>query len=197
MRKTLTQLLLALGAIALMCGSAGAFSFDDIRLWAGSGSNRAAIVIDWNDGISPESIVWGFRWDGTATGRTMLNAVKAADEGLYEAAGTYGESAIYGLGYDVDGDGFSNADPADHYRAGFTTTGYWNYWVKSDISADWKYSNYGIQGRKLSDGCMDGWSYGGSPGDPTAATAVPEPGALTGLMTGLASLGGLVLRRRK
>ena len=41
-------------------------TFDEITFWAGSGEKRAALVIQWNDGVSPSSIRWGFRWNGEA-----------------------------------------------------------------------------------------------------------------------------------
>ncbi|MCE5322244.1 PEP-CTERM sorting domain-containing protein [bacterium] len=227
MKKILSTVLLALGAAALFCGSAGAFSFDDIRLWAGSGSNRAAMVIDWNDGISPQSIVWGYKWDGTATGKDMFDAVLALDNRLYasmEYWPSYDGYTVYGIGYDLDADGSGFVsgvrqdaggdedgyalDSDDHYCEGWFT-GYWSYYVAEttgSLPSSWDYSGWGISARTLSDGSWDGWSFvsdmsdwtsAGPPDTPTAATAVPEPGALAGLVTGLMSLGGLALRRRK
>jgi hypothetical protein len=41
------------------------FNFDNITYWVGSGSNRAALVIDWYDGKEPQSIAWdidGMEW---------------------------------------------------------------------------------------------------------------------------------------
>src|SRR5215475_10301400 len=60
-----------------------ALSLDDIQLWTGSGSNRAALVIEWS---TPESLtnslvpipradktlVWGYRFNGSSVGATML-----------------------------------------------------------------------------------------------------------------------------
>ena len=50
-------------------------SFDNIQYWVGSGQNRAALVLQWNDGPDPVSVAWGYRWDGEATGIEMLRAV--------------------------------------------------------------------------------------------------------------------------
>lgn len=190
MRKTLTAMLLALVAAVFICGSVGAFSFNDIQLWAGSGSNRAALVIDWNDGKNPECLAWGYRWDGTATGRSMLNAIKSIDQRLYEAPGPYGEAAVLGLGYDMDSNGFSSDDSSDHYRSGWSTAGFWSYWLKSTTDGTWSFSHSGIAGRTLSDGCWDGWSFsnGAVPDTPTAATRVPEPSTFFVLVTGAAGL---------
>jgi len=61
-------------------GQPAPLNFDAIPVWAGTGTNRAAVVIQWNDGKSPSSLVWGFRWNGTATGIDMLRAVAGASE---------------------------------------------------------------------------------------------------------------------
>ena len=48
------------------------FSFEDIQFWVGSGSNRAALVIEWHDGTQPDAMVWGYKWDGEASGHDMI-----------------------------------------------------------------------------------------------------------------------------
>ncbi|MGD9506378.1 MAG: hypothetical protein AB7W37_15830 [Syntrophobacteraceae bacterium] len=161
------------------------FDFDDITYWVGSGGNQAALVIEWNDGKEPQTIVWGYRWDGTATGADMLAAISGsgyatggpfsgnmtgADSRLYtqlEWWSGYDAYTVYAFGYDVDGDGFGwqedadesggPADPDDHGYEGWYT-GYWSYWV-SDDGSEWAYSGWGISARELSDGSWDGWSY--------------------------------------
>ena len=62
--------LLEAGCVQPVCDLHGSRRVDcgDIQLWAGTGANEAAMVIDWNDGKSDESLVWGYRWDGSATG---------------------------------------------------------------------------------------------------------------------------------
>lgn len=280
MKKTLTKILLALGAAALLCSSASAFSFDDIQLWAGSGSNRAAMVIEWN---SPEvfnntsvkapsttkCLAFGYRFDGDETGEDMFNAILASNCGLYTVtSGTtaYGK-AVFGIGYDLDKDGdygltngstvytlsdfkdgvlsgsyddpdYLNAtDSGDVYWGGWYGPN-WELWHQKDLSATapnrgsgsywttsdgwsgydggWEFSQVGMSGMTLTDGSWMGWSVAagglefGSDSDGTTAweyhkhapdvstiSTVPEPGALAGLVTGLASLGGLVLRKRK
>ena len=55
--------------------SASVLTFDSIQFWTGAGTNRAALVIQWNDGASPVSLLWGFRWIGEARGIDMLKAI--------------------------------------------------------------------------------------------------------------------------
>lgn len=181
----------------------------DLQSWVGSGSNEAVLVIDWNDEIAPASLAWGYKWEGTATGRDMLNAVKAADNRLFEAIGgwngTAGTSTVYGFGYDVDGDGGSfvstavgietgyASDADDHYSEGWSSAGFWGY-SSSTNGQDWSYIT-GLSERVLSDNCWDGWSFGAADagwwgGDPT----VPTPEPVTAVLLGLGSL--LALKRK-
>ncbi len=99
-------------------------SLDDIEFWAGSGTNRAALVVDWRDGAAPQSLVWGYRWNGAADAETMIRAVAGtvvvkeyqgtnvleivhgADPRLFVVLSDQGWSrSIFGIGYDLDGDG--------------------------------------------------------------------------------------------
>lgn len=207
-----------IGMVGLVVGVAHAdFSFNDVEYWIGSGSNEAAFVVDWNDGIEAQSLAWGYRWDGTATGEDMLIEIVTTDPELYakiSTPGGYGV-ALYGLGYDVDHDGFSLSDgtvftdglavsepsdgtsavdPNDHYAEGWYSAGYWSYWL-SDDGVEWSFSGTGMSGRALTDGVWDGWSWAPSfdstaPSEPVAA--VPEP--MTAMLFGLGML--LAARRR-
>lgn len=204
-----------------LCASAHAdFGFDDIQFWTGAGENRAALVIDWNDGKTNESIAWGYRWSGAATGIDMLEAVVRADDRLFGAIGSFvwGSAAI-GLGYDSDADGFATSPPIafdgdgyalvgqrdgttpadidDHYVEGWNT-GYWSYYIapSSPYAGDtWAYANDGLSGWVLSDGEWDGVSFapgfdGPAPGAPVSA--VPAPASVCLVIVGATAL----LRRR-
>lgn len=132
---------------------------DDIEFWVGSGANKAAMVIDWVDtSATDKSLVWGFRWDGTATGRDMYLAIVGADERLYTKIGSLSAlgTPLYGWGYDADADGAfeissgtpfnqngiavsgapDNGVPAatafgsDLYAEGWYT-GFWNYAISA------------------------------------------------------------------
>ena len=90
---------------------AAPFMFDDIEFWVGTGANRAALVIDWVEmSPDPPALVWGYRWDGVATGYDMLRSVVEVDDRLFAKLGEFDEGAsLFGLGYDVDND--------DHFGA--------------------------------------------------------------------------------
>lgn len=80
-------------------------SFSDIQYWVGTGSNQAAFVVQWNDSKNPDALVWGFRWDGNATGEDMLKAIAKADHRFFTLLyqGTQFGTAVGGLGFDLDG----------------------------------------------------------------------------------------------
>lgn len=189
-----------LAAIACLpaANSAGqaAVHFDDIELWAGAGANRAAVVIDWDETPgTPESLVWGYRWDGVASGATMLEAVVAADPRLFARVSAVGElgSGVYGIGYDANADaafgltdqtlfdqsGFAVTgssdlaealDADDFYTEGWRFAGFWHYATTPEGFGDWTSSQVGASFRPLSDGAWDAWVF-----TPTyASTAFPD-----------------------
>jgi len=150
------------------------FGMDDLAYWVGAGTNRAALVVDWDDGLEPVSLAWGFRWNGTATGKDMFEAVAAADARLFVLFRNLGAGkTVYGAGYDVDGDGgafhpgaagFGTEtgyadDPDDHYEEGWYSQ-YWHYSLGVGAPYDggaWISSGSGFEVRALEDGDWDGW----------------------------------------
>ncbi len=191
-------------SLAISAASIQAFGFSDIIHWAGTGSKQAALVIDWNDGVNPESLVWGYRWDGDSTGLDMLDAIMALDYKLVRAPGGGGPNTIYGLGYDLDNDGFSitgtgdNAyatDLDDHYKAGWFTSGFWGYFNAQDtteLPTSWGWGDGGFITGNLDDQSWEGFSWapgfnGTAPSDPVNAP-VPEPATMVALGLGLAAL---------
>ncbi|WP_374173602.1 DUF5074 domain-containing protein [Flavobacterium tructae] len=80
-------------------------TFDDIKYWIGTGSNRAAFAVQWNDGKNTDALVWGFRWEGTATGEDMLKAILKTDRRFFALLykGTQTGSLTGGLGFDLNG----------------------------------------------------------------------------------------------
>ncbi|HVT10871.1 MAG TPA: PEP-CTERM sorting domain-containing protein [Fimbriimonadaceae bacterium] len=203
------KLLILLGILAAALANAQISGFDDITTWAGSGVNRSALVIDWNDGVVPESLVWGFRWDGTATGGDMLAAVMAADPRFSRVMGGGGPLTIFGLGYDTDGNGLplqgsgefqTPADPLDHFREGWFQSGYWASYVASgttQLPSSWSFGSGDFFTDDLQDGDWKGWSWqpnfdGDAPSAPFNPPAVPEPAGLIAIAAGTLA----VLRRR-
>lgn len=92
----------------------GDFTFDMIQSWTGEGANKAALVIQWNDSKEKNALVFGYRWDGQATGADMIRAVVAANPQLYgliqytnvsSPTDPNGGYTINGFGWDADGDG--------------------------------------------------------------------------------------------
>lgn len=90
------------------------FTFDDIQNWTGEGANRAALIIQWNDSRETNAIVFGYRWDGQATGADMLKAVVKNNPRLYtlmqytnvsSPTDPNGGYTINGIGWDADNDG--------------------------------------------------------------------------------------------
>lgn len=110
MKKIFTSLAIAMLFSVMAIATPTYVDFDKIQRWVGTGDNRAALAIHWNDGNeNSKTIVWGYRWDSsvTPTGADMVKAIAKADPALtvvMDGATTYG-AAIGGFGYDLNGDG--------------------------------------------------------------------------------------------
>lgn len=200
-RATVGMLVLGWAMFSAVVGARTAdagFTVNDIRYWVGTGSNKAALVIDWKSGNAPLCLAWGYRWDGTATGENMLTAIAGSGDIRSSANGpivgglggadprlgaqiiaAWGSKIVFGLGYDVDDDGgfaYVNgasetghgADPDDNYHEGWFY-GFWNYALSTD-GANWSSSFIGCSEHSLSNGDWDGWSW-----DPTFSfSAYPD-----------------------
>jgi hypothetical protein len=193
---------LCVSSVLFWAGAASAApiaSFDDIKFWVGTGANRAALVIDWQDGTSP-ALAWGYRWDGSATGEAMVNAIALADPRLEV------ETVLYSIGPAVVGWRYGTA-----YRNGFEPgdPGYWGYYLAegdghspgSPGTSAWSFASEGYGTRVLSNGSWDGWSYqpnfaGTAPSAAVfAAEPVPEPASL--LAVAALGAGVVVMLRRR
>ncbi len=126
MKKVRAALALAGFALAV---NVHAISTNDIQLWTGSGTNHAAMVIEWNSPevfnlttvpapVANKTLVWGYEFDGTATGTQMLNAVLASDPRLYAVVdNTYG-TFVEAIGYNLNGNGLIGvSDGSETYNA--------------------------------------------------------------------------------
>ena len=77
---------LSILAAAALAAPAATIDWNEIQYWAGEGTNRAALVVQFNtpDQANPGAIVWGYRWnDGaTPTGEDIVRAVAASSPDL-------------------------------------------------------------------------------------------------------------------
>ncbi len=162
---------------------------DDVLFVAGSGANRATLVIDFNDGKTNESFAWGYRWDGVASGADMFLAITVADPSLSAvtfgsgAAGFFLTTISYLDGTDSHSESSGNfaVFPDDYFSWGYYAAG---GFAGDDtpgpggsplpvagggnaLPASWTSSpvgasldSFGESGRILSDGAWDAWSFG-------------------------------------
>lgn len=83
--------LMAALAVLIMFTASGALaqnpvnSFDDIQFWTGTGTNRAALVIEFQSGTNTLSVAWGYRWDGDKVMQDMLFALAGRIAGAQQA----------------------------------------------------------------------------------------------------------------
>jgi hypothetical protein len=103
------KLILALaGLLACLNIHAQTDLFNTIQNWTGTGANEAGLVIDWYNGTTSEaSLMWGYRWNGSADVEQMLDAVVASDPRLFaEESGfvTGFGTVAFGIGYSTTGD---------------------------------------------------------------------------------------------
>ncbi len=96
-------------ATFLTAVSLEAFTLDDIHFWSGTGPNRAAVVLDWNDGSL--SLAWGVRWQGDAP--SLADALLAIDHEDPRLS-LFTESAAAGLR--LLAAGYDTADSATQFR---------------------------------------------------------------------------------
>lgn len=123
-------------------------NFSDIQYWVGTGTNEAAFVVQWNDGKNPDALVWGFRWNGTATGEDMLKAIAGADHRFFSLLyqGTQFGTAIGGLGFNLNGTGtnalYKNGNTTYPYypAAGIVNTTSYDFdaYTSADVADHWQ-----------------------------------------------------------
>ena len=102
------SLIVAAGLAVTSFTPAWGFTFEDIAYWVGDGTNRCAVVVDFNDGeAGNRSFAWGYRWNGEAPSvKAILDAITARDRRLkmFSSSSQYG-SYIEAFAYDADADG--------------------------------------------------------------------------------------------
>ncbi len=208
------QLMSLACASSFIAFTTSAATFDDVQFWVGTGANQAALVIDWNDGKAAESLLWGYRWDGAATGFDMFQAIVSTDSRLYAHLGNYAWGvAVLGLGFDLNGNGNFSVTPAlgfdsagfyystepddtrvateagDHYVEAWNT-GFWEYFNKTTAADEWVSASSGMADRTLTDGVWDGLNFNLGFAWPGAAPS--EPIAVTAIPEPTALAFGLI-----
>ena len=89
-------------AAALAPCLAHAFSFDDVHFWAGEGTKRMVVVIDWNEPGETSSFAWGYRWNGEDPPMARAIAEIAREDNrlhFFSSQSQWGTS-VDGFGYD-------------------------------------------------------------------------------------------------
>ncbi|MGL4993633.1 MAG: hypothetical protein ACRC6R_05840 [Bacteroidales bacterium] len=162
------------------------FSLDKIENWTGTGSKRAALLIQWEDEKKPDAMVWGYKWDGESNGEEMIIAIAKADPRFFIITnnGNWGLT-IGGFGFDInqkntitltngeisrepiDGileienteyDNWYTEDSEDHWASGWNSS-YWSYSNRESYTEPFQYGSTSAKDRILEDGSWDGWYY--------------------------------------
>ncbi len=197
----ITMALVAAGALTTKAGVISSFS--DIQFWVGTGTNEAALVIDFHDGTAQQSFAWGFRWNGAATGFDMLTAIDVAAVDLTINSPSYVMDASFqGLAHTQSTNFFDTS--WGYYIAGGTATifdsnsPYGPIGTLSPpgggttIPASWTASTAGSSDRFLANGSWDALSFGNNqtadpylhlaPPSSVTYAAVPESSTLALLL---------------
>jgi hypothetical protein len=135
---------LALAGFAFVA-NVHAISTNDIQLWTGSGTNRAALVIEWNSPevfnlttvpapVANKTLVWGYQFNGSATGTQMFNAILASDPRLYAVVNNIYGTFVEAIGYNLNGNGLIGvSDGSQTYNAAAFVNG---CLLNSDLNVD-------------------------------------------------------------
>ncbi|MBU0677060.1 MAG: hypothetical protein KJ626_03000 [Verrucomicrobia bacterium] len=162
-------------ALALCVGQVAGMTISNLEFWVGSGTNQAALIIDWHDARVPHALTWGYRWNGSATGFDMWKAITNADDGISGALtnGTAGlrPSAIEYTRPAMSGDRLPDtaehtviwtAYSSDHTGSVFHS-GNWSYWTtdEQDVfhSTNFTHNSGPWTNRQLANNSWDAWSF--------------------------------------
>lgn len=129
---------------------------NSVNYWVGTGSNKAVLVVQWNDNLNPDGLVWGYRWNDTVGvtkhGIDMIYAIAKADPRfsalLYSTGGIDNNGnplgvAVGGLGYDFNLDTLKlllNGDTIPPDTNGLFITNSYNFddYTKLDAADHWQ-----------------------------------------------------------
>jgi len=86
----------------------------DVDYWVGTGDSISILVVKWNDGLDPDELVWGYRWDSTKYGINMIYDIVKDDPRFYalfydtngalDSNGNLLGVALGGFGFNLSGD---------------------------------------------------------------------------------------------
>jgi hypothetical protein len=113
-----TSFFALLAASTLLAGNVFAqlvTNFDDLNYW-GTGTNRTALVIQWNDSKSPDALAWGYRWSGTETVADMILFLAENDPRFFARIDSNGSgfgAAFFGFGYQTGSAAFGVTGAVD------------------------------------------------------------------------------------
>ena len=128
----------------------------DILYWVGTGSNKAILVVSWDEASPAQSLAWGYRWNGSITAADMLTAIDNADTRL----------SINGVssGF-IDDISYSDA------TYNLSTELWWCYTVNGSYAS-------GVSSQAISNGDVMEFS-DGCAFTATTATPIPDPNGST------------------
>ena len=129
----------------------------DILYWVGTGSNKAILVVSWDESSPAQSLAWGYRWNGgSKTAAEVLTEIDSADTRLTIS----GVSSGF-----IDDISYSDA------TYNLSTELWWCYTVNGSYAS-------GVSSQAISNGDVMEFS-DGCAFTATTATPVPDPNGST------------------
>ena len=132
-------------------------TFDDIQYWVGQGPDSAMFIVQWNDALPPDGLVWGYLFDANNSnqnrGINIIYAVAKEDPRFFALSfstdgidpnGNPLGVAIGGLGYDINENGIfklilNNALLSPNSNGLFITNSYnFDDYAKSEPEDHWQ-----------------------------------------------------------
>jgi len=194
--------------VGLSLASAGVanaqtFGFNDITNWTGTGSNEAAMIIQWNSPLvlnntsvpAPSQnleLAFGYKFNGTTNAGAMMDAILAHNPNLYaiNSGGSYNAAYqfvptgstfamgayIYGIGYHTDSGAYAVTDGNTTYSQSSFVNGALDGYVNYNYNPD---SFYAADANDVYWGGMYGpnWQLWTESGDSGGFTSEPDRGS--------------------